>query len=114
MLHDLPRRFVREVAWVADEVALPAGTVLVRQGGRAGAVYLVGSGFLDVSVDGRDVALVRPGEVVGERGVLGGGRRTATVVAATDVTVFEIPARLFTPLLARSHDLEERMRRPAA
>jgi len=113
VLHHLPRRLVRRIARIADEVTVPAGTVLMRQGDRAGAVYLVGSGFLDVVVDGRPVALVRGGEVVGELGVLGSGRRSATVVAATEATVYEIPARLFTSLLAESQDLDERMRRAA-
>ena len=113
VLSHLPRRVVRRVAQVADEVTLPAGTVVMRQGDRAGAVYLIGRGFLDVVVDGRPVALLRGGEVVGETGVLDGLPRSATVVAATEVTLYEIPARFFTPLVADSPHLAERMRRAA-
>ena len=113
VLERLPRKVVRQVARVADEIALPAGTVLLREGQRADAVYLLASGFLDVSVGGAYVALVRPGSVVGETGVLGHRPRGATVIAATDAVVFEIPARFFTPLVATTPDLAERMRTAA-
>jgi len=113
VLHHLPRRLLQRVASAADEVTLPAGTVLMRQGERAGAVYLLGAGFLDVVVDGELVAMLRPGDVAGEIGVLDHVPRTATVVAATEVTVYEIPARLFTPLVADSADLAGRMRHAA-
>jgi CRP/FNR family transcriptional regulator, cyclic AMP receptor protein len=113
VLDHLPRRLVRRVAQVADEIVLPAGKVLMRQGDRADAVYLVASGFLDVEADGTYVALLRGGDVVGETGVLDGGRRNATVTAATAAVVFEIPARFFTPLIAESHDLAQRMRHAA-
>lgn len=113
MLHHLPRRLVRRVAQVADEVTVPAGTVVMRQGDRARAAYLVGSGFLDVLVDGRPIALLRGGEVVGETGVLDGLPRSATVVAATRATLYEIPARYFGPLVADSSELADRMRRAA-
>jgi NTE family protein len=113
VLHDVPRRLLRRIAGVADEVALPAGAVLLRQGGRPDAVYLVASGFLDVLRDGAEVAMLRPGDVVGETGVLDRLPRNATVVAATDAVVFEIPARFFGPLVAGSRRLAERMRHAA-
>ena len=113
VLHDLPRRVVRQVARHADEVRLAPGTVLMRQDGRSTAAYLLVEGFLDVEVDDRRVAVLRPGDVAGEMGVLDLHPRTATVVAATDVVVYEIPARNFTALVALSPDLRERMRHAA-
>lgn len=113
VLHGLPHRLLRRVAAVADEVALPAGTVLLRQGARSDAAYLLASGFLDVLRDDAEVAMLRPGDVVGETGVLGRLPRNATVVAATDAVLYEIPARFFSPLVDDSPELAERMR-PAA
>ncbi len=46
-------------------------------------MYLLLDGVLSVEVDGTPVAQVGPGAVVGERALLEGGRRTATLRALT-------------------------------
>jgi CRP-like cAMP-binding protein len=43
--------------------------------------------MLTVEVDGTPLAEVGPGAVLGERAILEGGRRTATLTAVTDCTV---------------------------
>ena len=50
-------------------------------------------GVLEVQVDGRPVAEVGPGAVVGERALLEEGRRTATVRAVTDCRIAVVAAR---------------------
>jgi hypothetical protein len=64
--------------------ALQAGGVAFEQGDRGDDVYLVLDGLLDVEVDGAKVAEIGPGAVVGERSLLEGAGRTATVRALTD------------------------------
>ncbi len=71
---------------------LPAGQFLFRQGDPGASVTLVLDGNLEVSVDGRVVAEVGPGAVVGERAWLEAGRRTADVRATTDIRVAEVPS----------------------
>jgi hypothetical protein len=66
---------------------LPAGAVLTEQGAPADEIYLLLDGVVAVEVDGRRLAEVGPGAVLGERAVLEGGRRTATVTATTPVRV---------------------------
>ena len=63
--------------------ALPAGAVLVQQGQPGRELYLLLDGLLDVEVDGEVVSAVGPGAVLGERALLEGGIRTATLRAAT-------------------------------
>jgi CRP-like cAMP-binding protein len=63
---------------------LRQGTVLVRQGEPGRELYLLLDGVLRVEVDGETVAEVGPGAVVGERALLEGGRRSATLRALTD------------------------------
>jgi Cyclic nucleotide-binding domain len=65
----------------------PAGAVLTEQGAAGDEIYLLLDGVVAVEVDGRRLAEVGPGAVFGERAVLEGGRRTATVVATTPVRV---------------------------
>lgn len=57
------------------------GETLVEQG-RAGVdLFILLDGLLDVEVDGETVAQVGSGAILGERGVLGDGLRTATLRA---------------------------------
>lgn len=66
---------------------LPPGHLLTRQGDPGDELYLVLDGVLEVEVDGRRLAEIGPGAIVGERAVLEGGARTATVRALTDCRV---------------------------
>lgn len=68
---------------------LKAGEVLWEQGDAGDAVCLLLDGVLDVVVGGEPVAQVGPGALLGERAVLEGGWRTATLRAATACRVAE-------------------------
>ena len=66
---------------------LKKGTQLVRQGEKGRDLDLVLDGVLSVDVDGEPVAEPGPGAILGERAVLEGGTRTATLTAATSCRV---------------------------
>ena len=66
---------------------LRPGATLTRQGDAGDELYLIRDGMLDVTVDGEQVAEIGPGAIVGERAVLEGGRRTATLTASTPCRV---------------------------
>lgn len=65
-----------------DRRRLRAEEVLVEQGDEGAEMFLLLDGVLDVEVDGRTVAQVGSGALLGELAVLGAGRRTATLRAA--------------------------------
>ena len=62
---------------------LAPGEILVEQGKPGQDVFVLLSGALDVEVDGTTVARVGAGAILGERAVLEGGSRTATLRAVT-------------------------------
>jgi Cyclic nucleotide-binding domain len=62
---------------------LEAGETLLEQGEPGDDLFLLLDGVLDVEVDGKVVAQVGPGAMLGERAVLEGGTRTATLRAVT-------------------------------
>lgn len=83
---ELSNRIMRSGA--APEIRrLEAGRVLIEQGEEGGELYLLLDGLLVVEVDGEPVAELGPGAVLGERAILEGGRRTATVRAMTGAKV---------------------------
>jgi hypothetical protein len=63
------------------------GQLLAEQGARCEELFLLLDGVLSVEVDGETVAEVGPGSILGERAMLEGGRRTATLRALTPVRV---------------------------
>lgn len=63
------------------------GKTLVEQGSSSCEMYLLLNGVLVVEVDGKMVAELGPGAVFGERALLEGGQRTATLRAVTDCKV---------------------------
>jgi hypothetical protein len=66
---------------------LSAGQNLVEQGKPGEELFLLLDGVLSVEVDGKALAEVGPGAILGERALLEGGARTATLKALTPVRV---------------------------
>ena len=61
--------------------------LLTEQGSAGSEVFLLLNGVVSIEVDGSVIAQAGPGAIVGERSVLEGGNRTATLRALTKVTV---------------------------
>lgn len=87
------------------------GKTLVEQGSSSNEMYLLLNGVLVVEVDGEKVAELGPGAVFGERAVLEGSTRTATLRAVTECKVAAVPAdrmdRAKLAELAGGHRREE-------
>jgi CRP-like cAMP-binding protein len=64
----------------------------VRQGDPGDSLFLLLDGVLTVTIDDEPIAEVGPGVVLGERAVLEGGLRTASLHAVTPVRVAVAPA----------------------
>lgn len=76
------------IARLCTPVTVGEGFVLTAQGGPGMECFVIGQGTAEVSVDGRTIATVGPGDCVGEMALLDGGRRRATVTARTPMTVY--------------------------
>jgi hypothetical protein len=66
---------------------LKEGETLVEQGAPGNELYLLFDGVLEVRVDDEPVAQVGPGSLLGERALLEGGQRKATLRALTNSRV---------------------------
>jgi hypothetical protein len=91
---DLERRLSREIMQsgaTAGRRRLSPGETLVEQGDPGNELYLLLDGVLGVEIDGEEVAEVGPGALVGERALLEGGTRMATLRAATPARVAVVP-----------------------
>jgi hypothetical protein len=90
---------------------LAVGEVLVQQGEPGDSVFLLLDGVLTVEVDGKRIAEVGPGAILGERAVLEGGRRTSTLRAVVPSKVAVAPGRDLEPEalreISKGHRREE-------
>jgi len=90
---------------------LEQGDALVKEGEEGGELFLLLDGVVDIEVNGDPVAEIGPGALLGERALLEGGKRTATIWAKTPVRVAVVPPDAVDesalPELAASHRREE-------
>jgi predicted MFS family arabinose efflux permease len=102
------RAGIERLARAAREIAVPAGTVIVREGDPADALYVVVDGSVDVTARGeaggeeRALRTMPAGSYFGEIGVLEGIPRTATVTAAEDCDLLRIEGEAFLEALMAS------------
>jgi len=106
-----------ELAGVITERTVAAGETVCTQGASAHEAYLVVHGEVDVITDGRPMAILGPGSIVGEVALLVNEPRMSTVIArsATDLLVLDEPAfatLLDQPEVSRqlAFDLAQRLR----
>ena len=86
----LPAPALEALAAALRPVDVPAGTVLIRQGDLGDAYYAIAAGELDAVADGHLLRRCGRGEGVGEIALLRAVPRTATVIAHTGATVYEL------------------------
>jgi len=84
----------------SEEIDLAAGDAIVLQGETPNGFFVVREGTARVIRDGVEVAQLEAGSFFGELALLETGRRTASVVAATDMRVLVVSRTDFARLLA--------------
>lgn len=93
------RAELQAVAQVADEVRLPTGRVLMRQGTPGRELIVLLEGEATVERDGTTIAVRRGGDFLGELALVTGRPRTATVTATTDLQALVLDRLNFDRLL---------------
>jgi CRP-like cAMP-binding protein len=101
LLSGLDRKDLVQVAQICDEVDLPAGRVLMKQGAYAGEFYVIITGHVRVERDGAHLRDLGPGEFLGELALLGNIARTATATCIDDGRFLVLGHREFHSLLAQ-------------
>jgi CRP-like cAMP-binding protein len=95
----LGERELDRLGQLADEVDLPAGHVLMRQGDTGNQMFVLAEGRVRIERDGQVVDEVGPGAVLGEVAILSEGPRTATVTTTAASKLFVLGHREFHALL---------------
>lgn len=102
-----------------EPVSVEPGTVIVRQGDEADALYFVHSGEVEVRLRGSDgestpVARIGAGDYFGEIGVLTGSSRLADVVAMEPTELLRLSKDDYERYLAQIVEIDQELGRTAA
>ncbi|HVT21733.1 MAG TPA: cyclic nucleotide-binding domain-containing protein [Mycobacteriales bacterium] len=82
--------------------AVPANWPLINERTPADACYVILDGDVEVRVDGKPVAQLTAGAVVGEVGLLNSKLRNATVVSTSRVSMLHLVPEVFSRLVSSS------------
>lgn len=110
---NLSQEDLNELAQRLSRAPFAKGETITREGADAHHLYMIMSGEVSVRVGGlepeRQVGMLGAGSFFGEMALLTGERRSASVVAVTDVDCYRLDAEAFRALLARHPDLAQRV-----
>lgn len=94
--------------------AVPANWPLINEQTPADACYVILDGDVEVRVEGKPVAQLAAGSVVGEVGLLQSKLRNATVVSTSRVSVLHLVPEVFQRLVSSSPAIRKALQGPTA
>lgn len=97
------------VARLVEELTIPDGTVLVREGEVGHEFFILVEGSAEVSKGGRTVATLGPGDHFGELALLDPHPRDATITMTSPGVVLVMAPREFSSLLLQAPSLTRRI-----
>jgi CRP-like cAMP-binding protein len=113
MFSHLPVPTLEAVAARLVPLVLAPGESVIRQGEPGDFFYIVESGRLDVTVDGRPRPSLGPGDSFGEIALMQDLPRTASVVTATAASLWSLDRETFLATITGSHRSVAKARRVA-
>lgn len=109
MFSEFSKRELSQVAALTAPAELKKGTVLTRQGADGGIAFIIGTGRAEVTRNGRRLAQLGPGDVVGELSLIDGEPRSATVTALSDLEVLELDRRDLLKLMQKAPSVVKKL-----
>jgi CRP/FNR family cyclic AMP-dependent transcriptional regulator len=106
----LSKRERQQVAKHADEVDVPEGRHLVREGEFAYEFFVIEAGRAEVVRDGEHVADLGPGDFLGEMGIVAQATRNASVIARSPMSVVVMTEQAFRGMERSIPAVAERIR----
>jgi len=111
---ELSKAQLAQVASLADEVGLPEGKVLTREGEPGREFFILIDGQVEVRRNGRKLGTLGPGEFVGELALISDRPRTATVTATKPLRVLVVRDTDFRSVLLRTPQIALKVLEAAA
>lgn len=106
---NLTKTDVREIGKLCFEQSYEPDEVILKQRDDAQLMVAIITGKARVVRDGKNLAMVGPGDVVGEMSLIDGHRRSASVIAETQVDAVVIHRTTFMNLLDRNPTIAKKL-----
>jgi CRP/FNR family transcriptional regulator, cyclic AMP receptor protein len=97
---------LRQIASLADEIDLPAGTRLTKEGSSGKEFVVIVDGGADVHRRGKKLRSLGSGDFLGEIALVTGAPRTATVTTTAPTRALVIAAPSFRALLRNTPSMQ--------
>lgn len=114
LFESLSRKELVELARVSEDLEVPAGKVLCKEGEIGHEFFVIVDGEVEVTRNGKRVATRGDGEFFGEIALLEETRRTATVTAKTPLRFFVLTRTDFRRLVNENRNVEGKVLRALA
>jgi CRP-like cAMP-binding protein len=114
LFEGLSRDELKELAKLSEDLEVPEGKVLCREGETAQEFFVIVDGEVDVTQDGERVATLSDGDFFGEIALLEDIPRTATVTATAPLRFFVLTRQAFWSLIERQPEVERKVLRALA
>jgi CRP/FNR family cyclic AMP-dependent transcriptional regulator len=109
LFEGLSRKELVLLARVTEDLEVPAGEVLCREGETGQEFFVIVEGKTDVTSKGKRVATRGDGDFVGEIALLEDTKRTATVTAKTPLRLFVLTRQDFRRLVNENRSIEQKV-----
>jgi len=93
------KKELAQVARLADEIDLPAGKTLIKEGSPGREFFVLVDGTAEIQRKGKKIDSAGPGDFFGEMALLSDQPRNATVVTTSPVDALVVTARNFGALI---------------
>jgi CRP/FNR family transcriptional regulator, cyclic AMP receptor protein len=103
-------RKLKSLAPFTDDIEVPAGTTLMREGSVPNELEILVAGHVEISIGGTKVADAGPGSVLGEMALVNRDLRAATVTATEDSHLIVISGRAFAGLVEKHPEIADDLR----
>jgi CRP/FNR family transcriptional regulator, cyclic AMP receptor protein len=100
------KKELEAIAGQADELTVPAGKALTKEGERGREFMVIVDGSAEVRKKGRRLNLLGSGDFLGEIALISGGPRTATVTTTSEADILVLTDRAFSQLTKKMPSIQ--------
>jgi CRP/FNR family cyclic AMP-dependent transcriptional regulator len=114
LFEGLGKKELEQLARMTDDLEVPAGKALCREGETGSEFFVIVGGEVEVTHRAKTLARLGPGDFFGEIALIEQTKRTATVTAVTPLRFFVLTSQAFWGMVDASPGVERTILRALA